>query len=139
MISVSLLGNKDQQSSSASLLELDMGSDCSQLNESTSSDSDVSAMDLEDEVLINMLVQLENGMFNKQRLQRLQYQNSNGSSNSKSMVPAAPKSHSQSTPEITAARKFFHQMGESLSCDCMFSAADLIDMSTEDDDDDDDE
>ena len=121
MISISLLANKDSQSSS-SLLELDMGSD-SHLYESTSQSS---SMELEDEVLASMLGQLENGMFTKRQegLTHTAIVNHKAKDD-----PPAPPAHSQATPE--AARKFLYQMGESLSCECMFTAADLLGAPTE--------
>lgn len=118
MISVSLLGSKESQNSSASLLELDMGSD-SQLYENAEAQS--ASMELEDEVLVSMLVELENGMFKKRQEKGKVPQQS-----TEDNVPSPP-THSQSTPE--AARKLFHQMSESLSCESMFTAADLVGIS----------
>lgn len=128
MISVSLLdNNKHQQSSTSSILKLDMGSD-SQLDESFGSES-FSALDIEDEMHVNMLVQLENGMFlSQQHLQAATTTKPSATSN------APAPAHSQSTPE-KAARKFLQQMGESFSCEFTFSAADLLDLSTHDEDD----
>jgi hypothetical protein len=124
MISVSLLGSKDGHSSTSSLLELDMGSD-SQNDESA--DSQSSSMEMEDEVLISMLVQLENGMFKKRHASP----EKSATDQVVNDIPPAPSRapHTQSTPE--AARKFLHRMGESLSCECMFTTADLVGIADE--------
>jgi hypothetical protein len=126
-----LLGTTDNHSNS-SLLELDMGSDSSFSESASESPTSIACKD--DDVLVSMLVQLEDGLFKQEEKKKTKKQTNDKQPNDD--VPPPPPTM---TPQT--ARRWLQQVGESFSCDCLFTPDDLVRLSitTNDDDDDDDD